>query len=61
MIKNVIAGFDAGTSKFRCNIFDINGNHKFEVSESTPLEKKSDGFFYKQLVYFSLSIKFYKH
>ena len=46
MNKSVIAGFDAGTSKFRCNIFDIYGNHKFETSEPTPLEKKSDGFFY---------------
>ena len=46
MAKSVIAGFDAGTSKFRCNLFDIYGNHKFEASEATPLKKKSDGFFY---------------
>ena len=46
MAKSVIAGFDAGTSKFRCNLFDIYGNHKFEASEATPLKKESDGFFY---------------
>ena len=66
MSKNVIAGFDAGTSKFRCNLFNLNGNHLFEASETTPLKKKDDGFYYnpaEEIYKISLNIikKIVKH
>ena len=46
MSKSVIAGFDAGTSKFRCLLFDLNGNEKFSTSLKTPLKKNKDGYLY---------------
>ena len=66
MSKDVIAGFDAGTSKFRCNLFDLNGKHLFEASNTTPIKKKVDGFYYnpsKEIYKISLNIikKIIKH
>tara|TARA_B110001454_G_scaffold209225_1_gene222511 strand:+ start:84 stop:1592 length:1509 start_codon:yes stop_codon:yes gene_type:complete len=58
MPKTVIAGFDAGTSKFRCLLFDLNGNEKFSTSLKTPLKKNQDGLFYNSSEdIFDISIK----
>jgi len=58
MPKSVIAGFDAGTSKFRCLLFDLNGNEKFSTSLKTPLKKNRDGYFYNSAdEIFDISIK----
>ena len=61
MSKTVIAGFDAGTSKFRCLLFDLNGNEKFSTSLKTPLKKNHDGYFYNSAEeIFNISIKIFR-
>ena len=46
MNKHLIAGFDIGTSKIRCILYDLRGNIKFSSSLKTPIIKKSDGYYY---------------
>jgi len=46
MNKHLIAGFDIGTSKIRCILYDLRGNIKFISSFKTPIIKKSDGYYY---------------
>ena len=46
MHKHLIAGFDIGTSKIRCILYDLRGNIKFISSLKTPIIKKSDGYYY---------------
>ena len=61
MSNTVIAGFDAGTSKFRCLLFDLNGNEKFSTSLKTPLKKNHDGYFYNSAEeIFNISIKIFR-
>ena len=46
MNKRLVAGFDIGTSKIRCILYDLRGNIKFISSFKTPIIKKSDGYYY---------------
>ena len=60
MQKTVLAGFDIGTSKLRCIIFNKNGSIIKSFDEKTPLIKKKDGYYNPVNDLYKLSLKVLK-
>ena len=60
MQKTVLAGFDIGTSKLRCIIFNKNGSIIKSFDEKTPLIKKKDGYYNPVNNLYKLSLKVLK-
>ena len=60
MLKFVLAGFDIGTSKIRCILYDTKGNILISYDQKTPIIKKKDGWYNPAEKVYLISLKILK-
>ncbi len=60
MSQSVLAGFDIGTSKIRCILYNIHGKILISYDHKTPIIRKKDGFYNPTEQLYLISLKILK-